>query len=386
MRLVAFLLVIVIPVALLSIDIRDYKFPESFFQEAYLRGDFTFRDGNQDQSSYDGSFGGNYNVNYNSLPFTWRLALDGAIDLKQGPMETDDSMQGYHIFINTNADRYLGETDAFAYGAAEFGYRERLAADEADDPYAKIGVGAGYGRIIDATVLARAIGIVDELLKYNVINRRLSDTAYIELAQIIDKESEYKAQYGGMEYKRYWLEAMEEVFLRDGVLVEEYLGAMGIVRIQDVLDMRFSTRKHGWMIRGGIGYILSNYDGSDSDPTLDVSFELAHPFSYKLQLIERLDYSTVLEDDLSHRVINRLSVSYQLSLQTDWVNSLVNEFVFPAEGDTIQNHMFESSFYYYLTNQLNLNTTLRFSLYDDGTGIDDDLVTTFIMGISYRLR
>lgn len=36
MRFVAFLLVIVIPVALLSIDIRDYKFPESFYQEVFL--------------------------------------------------------------------------------------------------------------------------------------------------------------------------------------------------------------------------------------------------------------------------------------------------------------------------------------------------------------
>jgi hypothetical protein len=314
------------------------------------------------------------------------MALEAAFDLRRGPLDTDESMEGYHILMNSNADKYLGDTDAFAYGAADFGYRKRMNADDADDPYAKIGIGAGYGRIIDATVLARTIGIVDELLKYNVISRKLSDSGYLELAQIIDKESEYKAEYGALEYKRYWLDDMEDVFEREGILVEGYLGAMGIVRIQDVLDMRFSTRKHGWMIRGGIGYILSNYDGSDSDPTLDVSFELAHPFSFKLQLIERLDYSTVLEDDLTHRVINRLSVSYQISLQTDWVNSLVNEFIFPAEGDNIQQHMLESSFYYYLTNQLNLNSTLRFSLYDDGTGIDDDLVTTFLMGISYRLR
>ncbi len=353
-----------------------------------MNGNFNLKSGNQDQANYNGSFGGNYDVNYKTSLFTWRLGVLADFDIYRGPNETDEQSESYGAYLNTNVDRYLGETDFFNYGSLDIGYRKLMAAEDADDPYVKLGVGAGYGRVINATVMAKAMRIVDELIKYNVISRKLSSDAYVELAQIIDKEPEYRATHGAIEYKKFWYEDMEQVFVNEGVLPEGSLQALGIVRLQEVLEQRFSIRKHGWMIRAGLGFIISNYDGSEQDPSLDVSFEIAHPFSYKLQLIERLDYSTILEDDISHHITNRLSISYEISNEVNWENSLITSMFIPSdeERNNIISNTLASTFYYYLTNQLNLNATLRFHLLDDGTGYNDELETTFYLGASYRLR
>lgn len=390
MKKLILLLVVLIPLTIFAIDIRDYSIPDSFYQEAFLRGNFNFKSGNQDQASYDGSFGGNYNINYSSLPLTWRLWADGEFDLYRGQYDGNDSLTGYNFLLNTNVDKYFGDTNFFGYAAFDFGFRKKMAFDDADDPYAKIGIGAGYGRVIDATVLAKSIRTIDELTKYGVVTKGISDAAYLELAQIIDKVQEYRSQYGALEYKKYWYEDMEAVLVKEGALGSGSLQAIGLVRLQEVLDQRYSSRKHGWTVRAGLGYILSNYDGSDSDPSLDVTFEYAHPFSYKLQFIERLDYSTILEDEISHSIANRMSLTYELASQIDWENRLLTTMYVPSDSNlkNIITNTLESSFYYYLTNQVNLNTTLRFYMVSDGIDDNgnDDIETTFLFGVTYRLR
>ncbi len=390
MKRLAILLLVLIPIALLSIEFTDYTNPTSFGQEAYLNGNFNFKSGNQDQANYNGSFNGNYLIYYNSLPFNWKVGTDGRIDFSRGPNDIDDAETGYSATAFANADKYFSETNFFGYGSLDLGYRKNMAVDDADDPYAKIGVGLGYGRVIDATVLAKSMRIIDELIKYNVINGELSTAGYIELAQIIEKVAEYETKYGGIEYKKYWYEDMEMVLAKEGLLPEGSLKALGLVRLQEVLDQRFSSRKYGWTIRGGVGYVLSNYDGSDSDPSLDASFEYANPISKKLQFIERLDYSTILADELDHMVVNKASLTYELSTLVDWENALITTITVPGDSnaENLIDNNFKSTFYYYVTNKINLNTSLTLHLYSDGVDDNgnDDLDTTFFFGMAYRLR
>ena len=390
MKKIAVLLLVIIPIALASVNFTDYTIPTSWGQEAFLNGNFNFKSGNQDQASYNGLFGGNFLHYYNSLPLNWRVGVDGNMELLNGPNEIDESHTGYGITASTNADKYLNNTNVFGYGALDLGYRKNMFLDDADDPYAKIGAGMGYGRVIDATVLSKAIRIVEELIKYEVIKNPPTTQGYIALAQIIDKQGEYKSKYGNTEYKKYWYEDMETVFNDEMLLPEGSLHALGIIRLQEVLDQRFSSRKYGWTVRGGVGYILSNYDGSDSDPSLDVSAEYAYPISQKLQFIERMDYSTILSDDLSHVITNKASLTYELSSMMDWENKLMTAVTIPSDSNlnTIMDNTLESIFYYYLTNKVNLNASLRFNLYDDGVkdNGNDDLNTTFFVGATYRLR
>ncbi len=390
MKQVLILMLVLVPLALMSISLTDYTNPVSFGREAFLNGNFNFHDGNQDQASYNGLFGGNYLVYYNSLPFNWKVEGDVNLTLMQDSYEGAESETGYMVTLGANADKYINDTNIFGYGSLDLGYRKQMAMDDADDPYVKIGIGGGYGRVIDATVLARAMRIVNELIKYNVIRGELSNSAYIELGQIIEKKGEYITKYGSVEYQKYWYEAMEDVFNKEGVLRDGSLHALGIVRLQEVLDQRISTRRYGWTARAGVGYILSAYDGSDPDPTLDASFEYAHPFSYKLQFIEALDFSTVLGEDPVHHIMNQASLTYELTSLIDWENKLSTSIDMPTiEGaENIISNTLETAFYYYITNKVNLNTSLKFHMYDDGIDDNgnDDLETTFFLGASYRLK
>lgn len=381
---------ILLPMFLLAIKLSDYTFPETFYQESYLSGNFSLDSGNQDQASYSGAFSGDYNINYGSLPFSWRLGVDSNVGFIQGPNDADESETGYNISAFTNADKYLGDIPLFGYGSFDFGYRKNMGFDDADDPYAKVGVGMGYGRVIDATVLAKAMRMVEDLNKYGVIAGNLSDNEYLELAKIIDKENEYKSKYGIVEYKKYWFEDMEKIFVGSGKLKGDSLGALGIIRVQEVMNERYGVRSHGWTIRGGAGFILSKYDGSESDPSLDVSFEYALPYSYKMQINERLDYSSILADDMVHQITNNLSLTYEISNMIDWENGITTILTIPtASGsENVTSNSIYSSIHYYIANSLTADATLNFNLLDDAidNNGNDDMETSLFMGLTYRLR
>ena len=219
----------------------------------------------------------------------------------------------------------------------------------------------------------------------------LSDAAYLELAGIIDREKEFRSQYGSVEYEKYWFEAMEQVLQDEGVLTEEALGAMGIIRIREILvNEPFSPRRHGWTVRGGVGFVLSNYDGSESDPSLDAVFEYALPYIYRMQLIERISYSTILSDDVVHQINNALSATYEVSDRIDWENRWSLGITVPSESEAeniISNNL-SSTLRYYISNTVNVDATVSLNHLDDGIedNGNDDMETGLFLGITYRIR
>lgn len=330
-------------------------------------------------------------MNYSTLPFSWTFEVDGTFNVERSAQKDADSEEGYEIFARTNADRYYQDTKFFGYGSGDFGYRKAIGADDADDPYAKIGIGVGYGRVINATVLAKAMRVIEDLQKYGVITQEPTDAGYLELAEIIDREEEFESQYGSIEYEKYWFEAIEAVLLEEGILVEETLGAMGIIRVREILiNEPFSIRKHGWVVRGGMGFVLSNFDGSESDPSVDASFEYAYPYTYRLQLIERVNYSTILSDDIVHQINNVVSATYEVSDRVDWENRWSLGITVPSDSDleNVISNNFSTTFRYYISNKINLDTTLSLTHLDDGIDDNgnDDLETTIFAGVTYRIR
>ena len=396
----------VFPVIVSAIRLTDYTNPDSFYQEAYLSGTLNFQDRGDNrlpddectddnceggQASYLGTLLANYGTQYSTLAFSWNVHIDGTLDIERSAEKDADDEQGYELFVRTAADRYYRDTKMFGYGSLEAGYRKFLGADDADDPYAKLGVGAGYGRVTDATVLAKAIRAVEDLQKYGVITSDLSDAAYLELAGIIDRETEFESQYGIAEYERYWFEAMEQVFQQEGVLAEESLGAMGLFRIREILiNEPFSPRRYGWTARGGIGFAISNYDGSESDPSLDAVFEYALPSLYRMQLIERMGYSTILSDNVMHQINNMLSATYEVSDRIDWENLWNLGITAPSESDAenIVSNNLSSTFRYYISNKVNVGATVSLNHLDDGVDDNgnDDLETGIFLGLTYRAR
>jgi len=381
---------LIITSGLYAIEITDYKVVDSYYQDAYLNGSLNVDSGNQEQTSYDLHIDANFKTLQSTLPYSWDLELIGSSDFTRGENKDDDSEESYDTIANAHFDKYInGNEKLFAYGATKLGYRKVATADDADDPYVKVGAGIGWGRVYNATPLAKALRIVEDLMKYKIIKKELSKEDYIKLASVIDKEDEFKSKYSPIEYKKYWYEAMEKVFKEAGVLDRESLGAFGIVRIDEILNIeKVSNRLHGWKVRGGFGKILSNYDGNSEDPTVDGEFEYGLPIGLSSQFSERLYAEKLLDSDsnIDYSLTNSMIYTYEISNRVDWDNSWVINYQAVDGSDDIINNNLSTGFIYYLPNRLNLTATFSLSKRKGGIDEEKNWNKKFVAGIQYRLK
>lgn len=376
-----------------AIEMTDYKLVDSFYDESYIGLNFDLKNGNQDQTSYNGTFIGDYNARFNSLPASWNFNANGKANLSKGPNDSDSSENSYQLNASGYYDKYLqnyGYDKLFVYGSTEAGFRKLIGVDDADDPFLKVGAGLGYGRIYDATPLAKTLRIVEDLRDYDLISQP-NDEAMTKIAKLIDKESEFKSKHGLREYKKFWFEAIESALKDAGVLTGEDLGAFGIIRMDEILfNERVSPRYHGWLVRGGVGQILSNYDGKSTDPTLDLLFEYGRPIGHIAQFHNIARYSTILADDVGHIFSNDMSYTYELSDVIDWENMWSFNYNKAAETNIkdIYTNTLSSTFRFYVANRLSLAATLSLSSLEDDVDNNgnDDLETRFNLGVTYRLK
>jgi len=373
-----------------AIEMTDYKVDDNYYENAYLNGQLNVDSGNQDQTSYNLHLNANAEVVKSTLPYSWDLRFNGNSDFSQGKNSDDDSIESYDTKATGHVDKYLQNNDKFfVYGSGELGYQKGSEADKADDPFVKVGTGAGYGRVYNATPLAKALRIVEDLLEYKIIKSDLSDKAYIALATVISQEDDYLSKYSAEEYKKYWYEAMEKVLKDNGALDKESLGAFGIVRMDEILRVeKVSARKHGWKVRGGIGKILSNYDGESTDPTLDAEFEYGLPIGHEVQFSELLTMSKTLNSDSDAQFLlgNEMKYTYEISNRIDWDNSWLLGYQKNDKADDLVKNTLTTGFNYYLANRLSFDTTFSLSKISSGVGEETDWNQNFYAGIRYRLK
>jgi hypothetical protein len=376
-----------------NIQLTDYKVVEGSYTDAYLNAGLTLEGGNQDQTSYDAYIGANTNILYTTAAYAWSVngIANGA--WSRGPNDTDDAVHNYDAFISTKFDKYLFNDDTwFGYGSADIGYRKQSTASKADDPFLKIGAGMGYGRIYDATPLAKAMRIVEDLIGYRLIKANISEKAVLDMAKIIDLEDEFISKYGSNEYKKYWYQAMENSLKKSHALIGDNLGTFGIVRISEILDtQKVAPRYHGWKVRAGLGKIISNYDGESEDPTFDVGFEYDVPMGHEAQFTENALFSTVLNSDsnLIYTAQNQMTYTYEISDRVDWENTWQLGYDAYDEGDNVMNNTLSTGFRYYLANRLTYNLTFSMAKTDgtNGQSVETpDWDTKFYTGLTYRLK
>ena len=382
--------VLCLPAVSTAIEITDYTFPVSAYQEAFVEGQLSTNSGNQDQTSYKYNLFVDYEAVYSSMPRTWRLRFDGLADGSRGPTKSDLDRSQKNIVANAlgTVDNYFYEDNTwFWFGSGDLGYR-----DEAEDVFAKAGVGIGYGRIINATALAKVLRVEEELREDDLLSGSISDDVYLELAKVIDREDEFKSKYGSEEYKQHWFDAFEEILKREGLVKGDSLGASGALRMDRVLfDEAISIRRHGWVVRAGAGLVLQDFNGeTDNDPSLDLVFEYAMPIGLKSQFDNILSYSTIMADDTDQIVRNQMSYTYEITDRHDWENRWDLTYLTPGSSeleDTLTNKL-STTYRYYLTNRVSLGATLALTDVEDNiddNGNDDTDVGTFF-NIRYRLK
>lgn len=368
----------------------DYKDPNTAFDEAYVDFSATANSGNQDQASYSTLLDAFYNKRISTDRSVWSLRIDGNADASRGPSEADTSVSDFGFSVRANADMYFSEQyeKLFYFGAGNYAHQ-----DSAIDDTIGVTVGLGYGRVWNATSLAKALRIQDKLNKYGLLAADMSDSVLLQLAAIIGREEEYRIKNGTEEYKGQWYIDLETVMSDAGVLPTGKLTALGTVKIDEVLfDEPISARRHGWLVRGGAGFQASDFTGlTENDPSLLFQLEYAKPFGLRGQLLETATYEPVFGNNVVQRIRNRLSYSYEVSDRIDWINSW--DLVFQQADDTDSTRFITNTltsvFAYHLTNQLDLSLTVAAVDTDDSPNLianNDDVATSAILGVSYRLR
>jgi len=381
-----------LPTAAFAIELTDYLDPNYQYQNAEMGLQFNMSDGNQDQVSYNGIANITYDMEYSTLPLKWDVYLNGTTDFSRGSDEGESSTKNIIIDGDTTVKKYLGDyTGTFVYGGLVLGVRD-LEGSEDNDPYAKVSAGLGYGRITNATPLMEAIRCIEDMTKYGLISGVVTDATYLKLADVIAKESEYKSRYSNREYEKYWYESMEVVFQEAGILRNESLGALGIIRIQDILtDEQVLQRKHGWETGVQIDYLISDYSGEDDDPGMGVYYEYAKPYGLKWQLIDRVEYSTILVDgdfgDSAQKISNALELTYEISDKIDWENSWNLDIIWEADSDTDDTYLnkVDTALRFYLSNTIDARAGLEFNHKDQGDNSDDKIDSRLYCQIIYTI-
>ncbi|WP_407332905.1 hypothetical protein [Enterovibrio sp. 27052020O] len=368
------------PIVLAETPVTMYDFKEatSAYEDAYIDAQFNMRGGNQDQTSYDGYLNLDYEQVFDSPDRTTKVDFVGTGSRVRGPNTGDESVSNYQALAALTNDMYFqpNSSGSFWYGKGEVGAQKGMV-----DPFSKLTVGFGYGRVVNATPMAKSIRLVEALQERGILGSMDKDT-YIAVADVISREEEYISRYGLDDYLEYWIQDIDAILGN--------VGARGAIRSYDVLENeRISTRKYGWLVRAGVGAVISNYDGSDSKPVLEVGGEYHLPINNLLQFSDEAIFTAILDDNDNGYVFNNdMSLTYELSDNIDWENGWLLTHAEYDQSNDITTNTVASTFRYYISNSLSLSLTGL--LEDTEDNIDnngnDDIDRALLFGLTFRLK
>ena len=352
----------------------DYQEATSSYEDAYVAGNFDVGSGNQGQTSYDLDLSLDYEKVFSSPDRNTKLDFTGSGSRSRGSSDGDKTKSDFQLLGSATVDNYFqpGSKGSFWYGKGEVGAKKNQ-----DKPFTKATIGLGYGRVVNVTPMARAIRVIQALRNKGTLRSDPADSVYQAVAEIIAKENQYRSRHGIRDYNQYWIGDMEKA-------LGASLGAPGTIRAYDVLTQeRISTRKHGWLVRAGIGAVLSDYDGETGKPAVEVGAEYHRPLSNQTQFSNEAIFTTTLKDDSKSYIFNNtMSLTHELTDVIDWENKWLLSYNKLDDAGSTTANTFTSAFNYELTNQLDFNITAKAA---KTTG-EEDINKRLTMGIKYRLK
>lgn len=405
-----------VPMMASALSLEDYTVANSAYDEAYISGSLNANEPAGDDANerlgYNYSLNADYQKTFSTLPRSWSygVTLDAGgtkSDQKTSTVSTttidpvtaeetttlstvpNNSDNDWGIKADGVIDTYFHQSSypkAFWFGQGQFESRDSRTEDDVSAT-----IGLGYGRVYNATPLAKVIRIVEELNNEGLLTGPIPDSIALEAAEIIDREQEFKSKFGADEYRPDFYAAIEAAIARSGSIRDGKLGALGAITMDDVLeDEPISVRKHGWVVRAGAGFQASDLSGiADNDPKLLFEWEYAKPYGYKGQFINTLSYEPVFGDNTIQVINNEMTYSHEVSDMIDWTNSWRMSFS-DNENEETTTHVLNTRYSFDLGNSLDYYVGLNLSQTDtdpNATGsIGDDPAITMTSGFNYRLR
>ncbi len=330
-----------------NVKVEDYQVPVSRARLLRMNGYWNWNQLGDSVINNAAAAGVIYRQFYSSLPFAWFLDAD----LNGGK---NFAKYQHSIKITTSARKYIwDEKDFFAFAGVDLShqdYYKQIASN--------LTLGAGYGRYIDATALAKAVRIEEHLLKEKIITDYLPKETMIKIANIIDRQSEYINIYGET-YENFWLFDIENEIRASGKLIGNHVGAIGILRMRQVLfsiNEKVNNRYFGYDINVGSKFVLSTFDKSNvGSPNLSISGRYSYPLGWRFQINGTFETFTPMDSMFFQKITTNLSLDfiYELSNRINFVtNYRINAKKDYQKSEFIIDHIFQTSFLYYLENEL----------------------------------
>ncbi|GJQ32949.1 MAG: hypothetical protein HBSAPP04_17880 [Ignavibacteriaceae bacterium] len=368
-----------------NVSVSDYKVPVSTAKILRLSGSYNFAQSTDSVTTHvtanNASATALFRYFYSSLPFAYFVDVDAT-----GGKNFAD--YNHDISIRPSIRKYLADDkDWFGFGALDLRHANTFKQIESN-----LTVGGGYGRYINATALAKAVRIEDHLLKEGVISARLPKETMIRIANIIEREAEYRGVFGDT-YEKNWYEDIEKEMRATGLLQGGTLGAIGILRTQQVLkgiNEKVNERYFGWDLTAGVLFNLSTRDRSDTrSPALSVGGRFSNPIGWNSQVNAYFNVNTPFDStffktfiasagaDYFYELGNRINfiAGYKLNfIKSNTKFLLINE-------DSYMDHNLTAGFIFYLENYINLG--IQGGLYRSGLLKTTDI--TFGVTLQYNV-
>ena len=351
--------VLATPTELKAVSPYDYKVPVSVARLLRVSGHFSYLGSGSDIRDNNGRISLSYSRYYNSLPYAWDLEFDGSGRIRR---TGEDEQEGSYSFeVSPGIRRYIKPLgDVFYSGELSVVRNEHY-----DRPDIYVTPGLGYGRFIHVTPLARAVRIEEFLLEEGLIKGPLSKETLVALAQVIDRESEYRTNFGAR-YRVRWFEAMEKVIAESGMFVHGGFGGVGTMRVYEVLyEERVNQRFIGWWVRTGVEFqALTPYpERSRRDPGLSLRLRYSRPVGWKSQFGINAEYTSPVTGDFGYDVFGlRISFDYlyEVTNRIDFTLGNITTAVRHPRFETDITERVHSGFIFYIENRINFSISGNF--------------------------
>jgi len=183
-------------------------------------------------------------------------------------------------------------------GRPEFLFAEVSGEDSSaiSEPGLEIRFGVGFGRLTDATPLAKALRIQTMLLETLMLTAPMSESTLLEIAGLIAQESAFPG--------------IGELVSRIGDVIEAGAGigldARSLFAIANEIGSSGSSLTCGWVNQVGLGYELAPRFGSIRQPLLTLATDMSQPLT--------LDSQVEAHGDISFPILAREAYSLVGSL------------------------------------------------------------------------
>ena len=364
-----------------EVSVTDYQVPVSTADRLLIDFSMNHVMTGSTATTSQGNIGGTYKRFYDSLPFGYSIDVIGS-GLVDKNTETDMYETNYQINGDASIKKYLMENHTLlrdSFGSVRVGSDMNRVYDR---PTSAVTAGLGYGRFIEATALAKAVRIEEFLIQEGEISDHLPKDTILELSKIINREEEYKDKFGDT-YKKDWYSDMEETINESGLLNEGGLSAIGVLRIEEILEREnIADRFYGWDVTVGSKFDITTPYTDQERPiaNLNVTASYARPIAWRWQISERISMDTPFDSFGSAYALSLSSdISYELSNRIDFRLRHLFKLAKPEDRAAENSQSLGLAFIYYIENNMNLVVTEQIEIVPD-----EDITSNFSVVLNYR--